>query len=257
VALVAFSVEAAIGFGATVLAAALGAQVVPLDVMLPAFVPVNMTLSLWLALRARGKVAWSVLLKEAAPPVALGAITGLFLAHVPARLMLQLVFAVIVVMMAALELGRLVSAPVDDAERPLAGWVRALLLFLGGVAHGLFGTGGPMIVYVLRRRIPDKSAFRATLAVIWLTLNVALIGNFALLGFYSTSTGFLAAAIAVGMIPALYIGSRLHHKLDPRSFQRAVCVLLLVAGALLAIRTGLQLRTPAAANGAASPATLR
>jgi uncharacterized membrane protein YfcA len=117
-----------------------------------------------------------------------------------------------------------------------------VVLVGGGIAHGLFGTGGPFIVYVLRRRILDKSDFRATLAVIWMTLNVAVVTNFAMLGRYSRATPLISGAIVVGLVPALFIGGKLHHKLDPRTFQRAVCLLLLVAGVVLAIRTGLLLR---------------
>jgi uncharacterized membrane protein YfcA len=241
VGLVAFSVEAAIGFGATVLAAALGAQLVGLDTLLPAFVPINMCLSIWLLLRTRRQVAWRVLAVEAAPAVVVGAAIGLALAHVDARLLLQLVFAVLVVGMAALELGRLVGAPVVE-DKPLPLWIARTILLVGGVAHGLFGTGGPMLVYVLRRRVPDKTAFRGTLAVIWLSLNTGLIVNFAALGLYAERTAWVAGTLALTVAPAFLLGSWLHKRLDARAFQRAVCVLLLVAGGLLAVRTGLQLR---------------
>jgi hypothetical protein len=43
VALLAFTTEGAIGFGGTVLAASIGAQVVELEVLLPAFVPLNIS----------------------------------------------------------------------------------------------------------------------------------------------------------------------------------------------------------------------
>src|SRR5688572_7177748 len=97
VALVAFGVEGAIGFGATVIAASIGAQLVPLDDLLPAFVPVNMALSAWLVVTGWRAIAWRMLAVEIAPIVALGAAVGLALFHVPAKTALALAFGVFVV----------------------------------------------------------------------------------------------------------------------------------------------------------------
>ena len=62
----AFATEGAIGFGGTVLAASIGAQLVPLEVLLPAFVPLNLVLSSWLFTRGWRVVAWRTLAVEVA-----------------------------------------------------------------------------------------------------------------------------------------------------------------------------------------------
>ncbi len=234
IALVAFVTEGAIGFGGTVIAASIGAQLVPLDELLPAFVPVNMALSAYLLATGSGSVQWRFLLREIAPAVVIGAAIGLALFHLPAKTALALAFGVFVTGLAALQLLR-------PATRPLpSGW-RFGLLGLGGIAHGLFGTGGPMIVYVTRRRVDDKRAFRATLALLWLSLNCALLVNFVSLGLYTRDTVDTGAAIALTVIPGLVIGERIHRALDASRFERVVWILLLVAGAALAIRNGLAL----------------
>ena len=116
------------------------------------------------------------------------------------------------------------------------------LLAAGGLAHGLFGTGGPMIVYVVRRRLPDKRAFRSTLAVLWLVLNAALLASFASQGLYaSRSTLEAGGVLAIAFVPGLAIGERVHRKLAPARFERAVWLLLLVAGAALALRSAVDL----------------
>jgi uncharacterized protein len=104
-----------------------------------------------------------------------------------------------------------------------------------------------MIVYVLRRRRfgaggdpeADKRAFRATLAVLWFVLNTALLVNFASLGLYGQRTAELGAAIAIAVLPGLWIGERIHRALDAARFERVVWVLLLGAGAALAIRSAI------------------
>ncbi|HLL23151.1 MAG TPA: TSUP family transporter, partial [Kofleriaceae bacterium] len=168
VALAAFTVEGAIGFGGTVIAVSLGAQLLPLDVLLPAFVPVSIALSLSLL---RGPIAWRVLLVQIAPLVAVGIAAGVALSHVLASRALLVVFGAFVVTLSIWQLAgptrRLWSPP---------------LLALGGLVHGLFGTGGPMIVYVVRTEVPDKTAFRATLAVLWIALNTVLVLSFVAVG---------------------------------------------------------------------------
>jgi uncharacterized membrane protein YfcA len=231
IALSAFATEGAIGFGGTVLAASIGAQFIDLNILLPAFVPLNVLMSSWLFGRGFKLVAWRMLAVEVAPAVAVGAAIGLALFHVPAKHVFAFGFGVFVVGLAVLQLAR-------PADRPLARSWQWLLLGLGGIAHGLFGTGGPMIVYVVRRRLADKTVFRSTLAVLWLVLNFALLANYASAGLYTATTGKTLAVIALTIVPGLYIGERIHHKLDGAKFERVVWVVLLVAGLALAIRYG-------------------
>lgn len=232
IALLAFGTEGAIGFGGTVIAACLGAQLVPLDELLPAFVPINLAMSAWLLARGRTVIAWRVLVRTIALPVAVGAGIGLALFHVPAKALLATVFGSFVALLAILQLVRPAARPL-----PLL-WQRAFLV-AGGVAHGLFGTGGPMIVYVTRRELPDKAAFRATLAVLWLVLNVALLVNFLGLGLYTPHTAELGGIVGLALIPGLWIGQRVHDALDGARFERLVWGMLLVAGLALAIRSAL------------------
>jgi uncharacterized membrane protein YfcA len=234
VALLAFTTEGAIGFGGTVLAASVGAQLVPLDVLLPAFVVVNLVLSAWLLGRDRDAIAWRMLATEVAPPVGVGAAIGLALFHVPGQSWLILGFSVFVIGLAIFQLARPGAGALGRSPR-------LVLLVLGGVAHGLFGTGGPMIVYVMRRRLPDKRAFRATLAVLWIGLNAALVANFASAHLYTHRTLEVMLVIALTVVPGLVLGARIHQRLDPARFERAVWLLLLGAGLALAIRTALAL----------------
>jgi uncharacterized membrane protein YfcA len=232
IALVAFATEGAIGFGGTVIAASIGAQVVPIEVLLPAFVPLNLAVSSYLVTRGGQVVAWRMLAVDIALPVGIGAAGGLALFHLPAKIVLALAFGVFVAGLAVLQLVR-------PADRPLARPWQIVLLVLGGVAHGLFGTGGPMIVYVVRRKLPDKLAFRSTLAILWLVLNTALLVNFLSLDLYQRHTLDLGIALALVIVPGLYLGERVHRALHPARFERVVWLMLLVAGLALAVRNAL------------------
>jgi uncharacterized membrane protein YfcA len=224
IALVAFTVEGAIGFGGTVIAVSLGAQIVPLEVLLPAFVPISMCFSI--SLLRHGSIQWRTLFVSIVPLVAAGAAIGLALAHYVSGRELLVAFGCFVVLLAALQLAR----PSGEGRH-----VTVPLLALGGVVHGLFGTGGPMIVYVARKKIADKTAFRSTLAVLWIALNVILVVNLASMAHYPKPPMMLAIGAAV--IPGLLVGERLHRALDAKRFERVVWVVLLLAGLALALRS--------------------
>lgn len=228
IAFVAFATEGAIGFGGTVIAASIGAQVLPLDVLLPAFVVLNLALSGWLLGRGWDAISWRLLGREIAAPVALGAGVGLALFHVASSAALMVAFGGFIAALAVFQLAR-PGGELDAAPR-------VLLLIIGGVAHGLFGTGGPMIVYVVRRRLPDKRAFRATLAVLWIVLNLALVVNFASAGLFVVPVDRALMALAVSVVPGLMLGDLIHRRLDAAKFEKAVWLLLLVAGAALVAR---------------------
>jgi len=225
VALAALVLEAALGFGGTLAAACLGAQLVPLRVLVPAFVPLDFAVSLVLAMRGSRQIAWRLLVREVSPPVAIGAAFGLALGAVAAAAWLPIAFGILVVVLAALELARVRVTPIRRGERAV--------LALGGLAHGLFGTGGPLVVYVVRRRLHDRGAFRATLAVLWLVLDAALIVYFAATGRYDRGTLAILGLLALALVPGTWLGERLHARLPAR----AAWLVLLVAGAALVVKS--------------------
>lgn len=232
-----FLVEGVIGFGSTVIVVSLGSQLLPVEQLLPAFVPLNVLLSCWLLMRGRALVAWRVLARELAAPVLLGLATGMALASVAPTQLLRLVLAGGIVVLAAIELRRAVAAPSTAAARPLPAAVRLLVYGLGGVAHGLFAVGGPLITYALRRTLTDKGAFRATLAVLWLTLNSTLLVRWTWDGAFTQQGGVLTLVMATALIPGAWLGDRLHHRLPADKFARLVWTVLLAAGLALGVRT--------------------
>ncbi len=229
-AFVAFSCEALAGFGGTVLALALGAQLRPLPELLAIVIPANMVLSAAIALRQRGAIDWRLLGKKIAPAMALGLPVGLVL-HRALGPALMPVFAAIVIALAALEAWRLVAR-----QRPQHRGVGLALLWLAGVVHGAYGTGGPLVVFVAGRDLDDKQAIRATLAVLWLALNTVLVAGFAIEG-RITSASLLSSLTLLPVVAiALTLGELVAARLSDRPFRVFGAALLGVAGLSLLIR---------------------
>jgi len=94
-----------------------------------------------------------------------------------------------------------------------------------------------MIVYVVRRRIPDKRAFRATLAVTSIASIALRLAAFVLTGLMSDLKVWVAALIA---LPAAWVGislaSRLFRRIRRETLMRAVALMLLASGGSLLLR---------------------
>ncbi len=121
------------------------------------------------------------------------------------------------------------------ASRPPA-WALGILLLLGGVMHGAFGTGGATLTIYGQYALPDKDAFRGTLSVMWSVLNAAVLAGLVLEGL---PAGPLAAALPTA-IPAVLLATWLGHRaarwLPQRHFARLVAALQCGAGVLTLVR---------------------
>ncbi|MCI5801132.1 MAG: sulfite exporter TauE/SafE family protein [Oscillospiraceae bacterium] len=106
-----------------------------------------------------------------------------------------------------------------------------LVLFLAGVIHGMFVSGGALLVIYAAVKLPDKDEFRATVASVWVALNGFLAFSYGWEGSYTPQTLW---TLALGLVPlalALWTGARLYSKVDQIRFTKLNNILLLLSGA--------------------------
>ncbi len=104
-----------------------------------------------------------------------------------------------------------------------------IFLFLGGCIHGAFSSGGPFVILYASEKLPNKINFRATLSMIWLTLNSIIVLQSTLshrinpdvlkLSFYTLPF------LAVGAV----LGNLAHHKIKDGAFTKIVYVVLFIS----------------------------
>jgi hypothetical protein len=236
-----FFVEAVAGFGGTVLAVSLGATRWPIATVLAVFLPLNLLLSAYLATRHRRAVAGGALARRIIPAMAVGMAGGTALALEVTADRAKLGFAILVIAVALRELARLMRAAAPSAgataAAPLRRPIATAVLVAAGVIHGWFATGGPLVVAVAARMFPAKATLRATLAVLWFTLNLVVLGRLVAHGDLTTTTLAYSAAILPALAAALAAGEWVHHRVSERGFRWLVAGLLLVTGAVLLART--------------------
>ncbi len=107
------------------------------------------------------------------------------------------------------------------------------LLGAAGLVHGMFVCGGPLLIGYLTRRIREKDAFRATISVVWIVLNGAILVS-QLIGHEWNSDLLKIQLVSVPfLLGGMFIGSLLYKRMSQRFFMLLTYVLLFIAGLTL------------------------
>ncbi len=223
-------IETVLGFGATLVALALGVHLLPLDQLLVLLVLLGMVQSVWLLVTGRRHVDWNTILFFILPAATLGLFAGMLYRDLAPEREMKVVLGLFVIGVAMAELYKWKRSG-HRAEPPMTRTAGIPVLFGGGVFHGLFASGGPLIVYYASRALPSRKVFRASLAVLWLLLNLMLVaqlwgtGNVTM----QSGKGFLI------LLPAAFVGIAIGERvrISERVFRLFTYLLLLVAGVLL------------------------
>lgn len=226
---VAFTLEVITGFGSTVIALALGALLVPIESLLPVLVPLSLFMSATIAWRYRELIDWSLLLRTVLPGMFLGTLVGYGLIPLLNGALMKGLLGLIIIWFAASELWR---DRQHTTDRPKPVWVVRTLIFLAGMSHGLFASGGPLLVYSVAGLQLGKLRFRATLSTVWLALNSVLSCIYLMDGQLLPALPRVASYFPL-LLAGLWVGEKLHHRVDESQFRKLIFVLLLVTGSLL------------------------
>ena len=114
--------------------------------------------------------------------------------------------------------------------------VGAGLLVLGGVAHGMFVCGGPLIVSYASVRLKDTNEFRSTLSAVWVVLNTLLLVSDAVSGSFTPDCIKLLGLSLVLLIFSIILGNKLAEKLSKNVFLVLTYVLMIISGAALLLK---------------------
>ena len=103
-------------------------------------------------------------------------------------------------------------------------------LLAAGVIHGMFVSGGALLVIYAAQVLKDKRTFRATVAPVWVVLNSCLLIT-------QLRTGLVGAAdvrlILLSILPlfaAVWLGKQLAARMSQKAFLNLTYALLLISG---------------------------
>lgn len=236
----AYLVQTATGFGAMLVCVTFGAQLIGLEEVIRLMVPLSFFQTGYIVIRHRDGIDWDLLLKRVLPLMAVGMAMAFLLLTRIGGPWLGLAFGVMVLALSARDLRQLRSGDAS-VDKPISKPASAAALLGAGVIHGIYAAGGPMLVYAIGREGLSKKAFRSTLSMVWIVLNLVLITRFVLAGDYDREVA-LDVLLLVPTVPlGILLGEWVHHKVDERSFKMAVLVLLVAAAISLVVRYSAQL----------------
>lgn len=104
------------------------------------------------------------------------------------------------------------------------------ILFLGGIVHGAFGTGGPFVVIYAASALPKKSNFRATLCTLWFTLNTVIIAKYISSSVINPNILKLLLCVLPFLFVGMILGNKAHKIVNENLFIKLVYTILFISG---------------------------
>ena len=112
-----------------------------------------------------------------------------------------------------------------------------LLLAGAGLVHGIFVSGGPLLIgYLTSRGVTDKVSFRATISTCWVFLNGLILATELIGGDWTMSLAGTALIATPFMLVGMFIGGKLCAKMSQQLFLKLTYVLLFISGFSLLIK---------------------
>jgi uncharacterized membrane protein YfcA len=230
--LVAEAVYVLFGFGAGLIAVGILALIFPAiqDVVVMILL-VNLPAEIYVVIKSRRHISWRGVLK-----IFVGILIGIPLGT--AVLMLGEPTSIIVLLgVFLIAVGTtFLSIPTQRSVR-WPGWTAPPVGFLSGLLTGLFGTGGPPLIFYYQLGGAPKAAFRGNLMAIFFLMTFVRAPSYAIGGLITWPRVWSSLAVMPAVLFGAWLGNRIHLSLDEDTFRRLVSLALILIGALLLLRT--------------------
>jgi uncharacterized membrane protein YfcA len=115
-------------------------------------------------------------------------------------------------------------------------WVGPPVGLVSGVLTGMFGTGGPPLIFYYQLGGVDKAIFRGNLMTIFLLMTLLRVPSYAVAGFITSDRLWSALVVMPAVILGIWLGNRIHLQLDEATFRRMVSVALVIIGGVLLVQ---------------------
>ena len=142
---------------------------------------------------------------------------------VPSEQILLIIYGVIILLIAGKNL-------LCHRQRTLLKALLLVILLLAGVIHGMFVSGGALLVVYAAQVLKEKEEFRATLAPVWVVLNSILLVSQVQQGVFTEGNIRLILISIIPLFMATWLGKKLVKKVSQKVFLNLTYVLLLVSG---------------------------
>ena len=235
--ILAFFVQGTTGFGATVISAPVTNGLFGTAMGVPYGTIICIPFLYFLAIKGRKDISWKDLGKIVAL-CAPGLLIGQKLFYKLSPQAAKISIGAMIILIATMNIHKyivkqLILKEVEDTEAPdtmIKIVFRYGCLILGGIVHGAFNIGGPLITVYTLSAVKDKRKFRNTMTSLWCVLNVWNAFNQYRNGAFTAELG---SALLVAMPLAaigFFLGMRFLEKINRDQFLRIVYLILMLIG---------------------------
>lgn len=118
-------------------------------------------------------------------------------------------------------------------EVTLPGWAMIFVLLAAGIIHGMFLSGGALLVIYAVSVLKDKDEFRATVAPVWVILNALLIPSHFASGYYTKESVMAILISILPLVASILVGNFLYKRINQKQFLYITYILLIISGGSL------------------------
>lgn len=228
-----FTIASISGFGSSILLLTIGLNFFSLKFLLPVTLPLNVILNMLIALKNYKSINKKVITGIIIPFFPIGFIAGIALFYtIPIEKAALAFFGIFIILTSIRDYRNKQNEENTNRDNLQI----KILILIAGVMHGIFATGGPLLVYAINKLNLKKEEFRSTLPVVWSTMNIILIGTY----IHSNLLNFQTARYTLILIPFAVLGfiagEIIHNRIDELLFKKFITLLLIISGLLLVIK---------------------
>lgn len=232
-----FFVQGCTGFGCTIIAAAVTNGLLGTEAGVPYGTLITLPFLYFLGIKAFREVSWKDLVR-----IVVLCLPGIFLGNYLFQAIspdiAKISIGAMVTLIALMNIYKSIVKPklfgVNDINNEQDSTVKKIFryscLILGGIVHGAFNIGGPLITVYTIEAVQEKEKFRNTMNMVWVVLNTWNAFSQYRSGAF---TPYMLSALLVGLPMAaigFFLGMEFLKKINREQFLRIVYVVLLFVG---------------------------
>jgi hypothetical protein len=201
--------------------------------LLPVLVPLDLLVNLFIVTRHHRFIQQSLMFRKILPAMGFGLILGIVIFHLFQGSILKKLFGLLVILLAGRELLRLFRHEIR--HNIFSDLTSSIYIVGAGLIHGMYASGGPLLIYTLGKLNLTKSAFRSTLGAVWLIFSVILTASYIFGGIFTMDSLKYIGMLFPIIITGICFGEWLHHHINEDTFKIIVFAVLLLAGVAIVI----------------------
>lgn len=111
--------------------------------------------------------------------------------------------------------------------------LKIIILLAAGIIHGMFVSGGSLLVIYAAAVLKNKDEFRATVSPVWVILNSCMIYSHYTSGYYTKTNLLVMLLSIIPLVLSVRFGNVLYKKVDENTFMKITYILLIISGLIV------------------------